>query len=166
MKRLLSITENTAALFLLAIALLTAGNVLLRDVFSQQIPDWFDGTKLLQAIAIFWGIAVATYRGGHIAVDIVWEHVGRRGRRRIDIVATLVTTAFLAPLAWMTWVKVASTGTQITHDLHLPVVWFYALGAAGATVAALLGALRVIELWRDAGRLGEAGDEAETQRGS
>lgn len=166
MKRLLSITESTAALFLLAIALLTAGNVLLRDVFSQQIPDWFDGTKLLQAIAIFWGIAVATYRGGHIAVDIVWEHMGPRGRRRIDLVATLVTTAFLAPLAWMTWVKVGSTGTQITHDLHLPVVWFYALGAAGASVAALLGALRSIELLRGVARSGEAGDEAEAPRGS
>ena len=148
MKRLLATTENVAALFLLAIALLTAGNVALRDLFSMQVPDWFDGSRLLQSIALFWGIAIATYRGGHICVDIVWEHLGPRGRRWLDVFATLVTFAFLAPLAWMVWVKVGSTGTQATSDLRLPLVWFYPLGALGATVAALLGALRAIELVR------------------
>lgn len=155
MKRLLATTENVAALFLLAIALLTAGNVALRDLFSMQVPDWFDGSRLLQSIALFWGIAIATYRGGHICVDIVWEHLGPRGRRWLDVFAMLVTFAFLAPLAWMVWVKVGSTGTQATSDLRLPLVWFYPLGALGATVAALLGALRAIELVR--------GKEPETQ---
>ncbi|MBX3704685.1 MAG: TRAP transporter small permease [Steroidobacteraceae bacterium] len=148
MKRLLATTENVAALFLLAIALLTAGNVALRDLFSMQVPDWFDGSRLLQSIALFWGIAIATYRGGHICVDIVWEHLGPRGRRWLDVFAMLVTFAFLAPLAWMVWVKVGSTGTQATSDLRLPLVWFYPLGALGATVAALLGVLRAIELVR------------------
>src|SRR5690606_26449332 len=143
MKRLLAMTENVAAFFLLAIALLTAGNVFLRDTFSATIPDWFDGTKLLQGIALFWGIAIATWRGGHISVDIVWEHLGPRGKRRLDLFATIVTTAFLVPLAWMIWVKVSSTGTQVTNDLRLPIVWFYAVAAAGATVAAVLGTIRI-----------------------
>ena len=143
MKRLLALTENVAAFFLLAIALLTAGNVFLRDTFSATIPDWFDGTKLLQGIALFWGIAIATWRGGHISVDIVWEHLGPRGKRRLDLFATIVTTAFLVPLAWMIWVKVSSTGTQVTNDLRLPIVWFYAVAAAGATVAAVLGTIRI-----------------------
>ena len=148
MKRLLAITENIAASFLLAIALLTAGNVALRDLFSLQIPDWFDGSKQLQGIALFWGIAIATYRGGHICVDVLWEHLGERGKRRIDLFATVVTLAFLATMAWMVWVKVGGTGTQASSDLRLPLVWFYAVGAAGASVAALLGALRAIELAR------------------
>lgn len=145
MKRLLALTENVAAFFLLAIAVLTAGNVLLRE-FGLSIPDWFDGSKLLQGIAIFWGIAIATWRGAHIGVDIVWEHLGARARRWLDVFATLVTTAFLVPLAWMVWVKVVNTGTQTTNDLRLPIVWFYAVAAAGASVAALLGAVRSIGL--------------------
>lgn len=151
MKRLLAATESIAALFLLGIALLTAGNVALRDLFSLQIPDWFDGSRQLQGIALFWGIAIATYHAGHIGVDIVWEHLGARGRRAVDLFATAVTVAFLAPLAWMVWVKVAGTGTQGTSDLRMPLVWFYSVGAVGATVAALLGALRVIELARHHG---------------
>jgi TRAP-type C4-dicarboxylate transport system permease small subunit len=148
MKRLLAATETVAALFLLLIALVTALNVTLRDLFAIQIPDWFDGSKLLLGIALFWGIAVATYHAGHICVDVLWEHLGPANRRRLDIVASLATLAFLAPLAWMVWAKVLTTGTQATTDLRVPVVWFYALAACGALAALLLGALRVWELMR------------------
>lgn len=155
MRRLLAATETVAAVFLLLIALLTAANVALRDVLSIQIPDWFDGTKLLMSIALFWGIAVATYHAGHIAVDIVWEHLARGGRRLLDVIAGLVTLAFLAPLAWMVFAKVLTSGTQATTDLRLPLVWFTSIAACGAVAAALLAAARVIELLRGRDAKGE-----------
>lgn len=148
MKRALSVFEAVAAAFLLAIALLTAGNVLLRETLGRQIPDWFDLSKQLQAIAMFWGIALATWRGSHIGVDVLWEHCGARGRRRIDLAATALTLAFLLPLAWMVWTKLGGTGTQTTSDLRLPLVWFYAVSAAGVTAAAVLAAARLVALWR------------------
>jgi TRAP-type C4-dicarboxylate transport system permease small subunit len=148
MKRILSATEAVAAFFLLLIALLTASNVLLRDLFSVQIPDWFDGSRMVQGIALFWGVALATYYGSHICVDALWEHLKPAGRRWLDIVATLITVAFLAPLAWMVWVKVAGTGTQGTMDLRLPLWVFYAIASVGATVAVLLAIVRVVFLWR------------------
>jgi len=175
MKRFLTATESAAALFLLLIALLTAGNVVLRDLFSVQIPDWFDGTKQLQGIALFWGIALATWRGSHICVDIVWEHLRPSGRRAMDLVATLIALVFLAPLAWMIWVKVGSTGGQTTSDLRLPLTWFYAVGAIGATVAAILAAARLVALARGrppedeapfASGLGAQGSDTEVGRGS
>ena len=149
MKRLLSAVETAAALFLLAVALLTAGNVALRDLLSVQIPDWFDGSKLLLGIALFWGIALATWHGGHICVDIVWENVGARSRRVIDVVAVVLTLCFLAPLAWMVWAKVLTTGTQATSDLRLPLAPFYAVAAVGAVVAALLAAARLAAMLRE-----------------
>ncbi len=154
MRRILSAIETVAAVFLLLIALLTAGNVLLRYAFSVQIPDWFDGTQMLQGIAMFWGIALATYYGTHIGVDIVWEHLGPAGRRRLDLLATTITAAFLIPLAWMVWVKVGGTGSQGTMDLRLPLQWFYSAAAVGASVAALLAVVRLWQLWhrREAGR--------------
>lgn len=160
MHRFLSAVETAAAIFLLAIALLTAGNVLLRDLFAVQIPDWFDGTKMLQAIALFWGIALATYRGSHICVDVLWEHLRAPNRRRVDLFATLVCLAFLLPMAWMVWVKVGRTGTQTTSDLQLPLVYFYAVAAAGAVVAVVLAAWRIVELWRDHGNAGRSGQGA------
>lgn len=146
MRRFLAATETVAAVFLLLVALLTAGNVLLRDLLSIQIPDWFDFSKLLLGIALFWGIAIATYHAGHICVDIVWEHLGEPNRRRMDIVASVATLAFLAPMAWMVWTKVLTMGTQATTDLRLPLVWFYAVGAAGAVAAVVLAVLRIADL--------------------
>jgi TRAP-type C4-dicarboxylate transport system permease small subunit len=146
MRRLLSATETVAAVFLLLIALLTAGNVLLRDLFSVQVPDWFDGSRMLQGIALFWGFALATCYGSHICVDVVWEHLSAPRRRVMDIVATSLTLLFLAPLAWMVWVKVAGTGTQGTMDLRLPLKWFFAVAALGATLAAVLCVVRLLRL--------------------
>lgn len=148
MKRLLTATESLAALFLLAIALLTFCNVLARELFQTQIPDWFDLSRQLQGIAIFWGIAITTYRGTHICVDLSWEWATDVGKRRIDIVATLCILFFLLPLAWMVWSKLGSTGTQSTSDLRLPLVWFFVVSAAGVTAAALLALLRLVQLVR------------------
>ena len=147
MKRILAATETVAAVFLLFIALVTAGNVLLRDLFSIQIPDWFDGSKLVMGIALFWGMAVTTYYAGHICVDVLWEHLGAANRRRLDLLAGAVTLAFLVPMAWMVWAKVLTTGTQTTMDLRLPLVWFYGAAACGALAAAVLGARRLWDLW-------------------
>lgn len=146
MRRLLSATETVAALFLLLIALVTATNVALRGAFSIQLPDWFDGSRMLQGIALFWGFALATYYGSHICVDVLWEHVAPAKQRWIDLAATVFTLVFLLPLAWMVWVKVGGTGTQGTMDLRLPLQWFYSVAALGATMAALLGVLRLVRL--------------------
>ena len=162
MNRFLRVSENLAALFLLLIALLVTLNVTLRYVLSIQIPDWFDFSRQLQAIAIFWGIAIATYRGSHICVDIVWEHLGRSGKRMLDLVATIITLLFLIPMAWMIWVKVGSTGTQATSDLRLPLVPFYVVSAVGATVAVVLAAKRIWGLWQGQEELAS---EAETTHG-
>ncbi|HEV2610033.1 MAG TPA: TRAP transporter small permease subunit [Noviherbaspirillum sp.] len=166
MKRLLSATETIAAVFLLLIALLTSGNVILRDLFGQTVPDWFDGSRLLLGIAMFWGISIATYRAGHICVDAVWEMMNTTNRRRIDVLASLLTLAFLAPLAWMIWVKVGNTGTQATSDLRLPMIWFYAVAAAGAVVAALLAALRAFEVARGHDPHDDLDDVGEARHGS
>jgi TRAP-type C4-dicarboxylate transport system permease small subunit len=148
MKHLLAAAETIAAIFLLLIALIISGNVLLRDVFSMSVPDWYDGARLLLGIAMFWGISLATYHGGHICVDAVWEMLNKVNRRRMDILASLLTLTFLAPLAWMVWGKVMTTGTQATSDLRLPLMWFFAVAASGAVVAVILSAARGFELLR------------------
>ncbi|QHE77418.1 TRAP transporter small permease [Hydrogenophaga sp. PBL-H3] len=164
MKRVFSAIETMAALSLLLIAVLTAGNVLLRYAFSMQIPDWFDGSQMLQGIAMFWGIALATYYGTHICVDLLWESLKPAGQRCVDMIATAVTTAFLMPMAWMVWVKVGGTGSQGTMDLRLPLQWFYAVAAVGASVAALLALVRLVHLWQ--GRAASADEGSDELNGA
>ena len=148
MSRLLRGVENVAAFFLLLIALLVTANVTIRYVFSTQIPDWYDFSRQLQAIAIFFGIALTTYRAGHICVDIIWENLNKRGKWIIDLAAIIVTFLFLVPTAWMIWMKVSSTGTQATSDMRIPLVPFYVVSAIGATLAVVLAGARIVELIR------------------
>ena len=147
--KILAITEAVAALFLLLVAALTFFNVCVRYLFGTQIPDWFDLSKQFQAIAILWGIALATYRGSHICVDIVWEHSGSAWRRRIDLVATGVTLLLLAPMAWMIFSMVGNMGTEATSDLRIPLHYFYTIAAVGAVAAAILAAKRMLMLYTD-----------------
>lgn len=148
MKRLLEVGETVAALMLLAVALLVSLNVGIRDLLGIQVPDWFDLSRMLLCIAVFWGVAIATYRGGHICVDILWERLGPLGRRRLDGLATLLVLVLLGPLAWMVWGKVLTLGTQATSDLRLPLVYFLSVAAAGATFAVALCIVRLWELCR------------------
>ena len=148
MQRLLEAIETMASISLLLIAVLTSSNVLLRFAFNIQIPDWFDGSRMLQGIALFWGIALATYYGSHIVVDLLWENLKPAAKRRVDILATAVTAAFLTSVAYMVWIKVAGMGSQGTMDLRLPLQWFYGVAASGACVASLLALMRLIHLWQ------------------
>ncbi|MGP1679113.1 MAG: TRAP transporter small permease [Burkholderiales bacterium] len=147
--KILAFTESVAALFLLLVAALTFFNVCVRYLFHTQIPDWFDLSKQLQAIAIMWGIALATYRGSHICVDILWEHCGSAWRRRIDLFATGVTLLLLAPMAWMIFIIVANMGSEVTSDLRLPLRYFYTIAALGAVAAAILAVKRIIGLYAE-----------------
>lgn len=148
MRRFLTAVETIAAFFLLAIALLTFANVAVRDLFSVQIPDWFDFSKLMQVVAVFWGIALTTFAGRHICVDIVWEHVGPKGKRIIDLFATCVTAAFLVPMSWMVCTKIMGLGTQATSDLRIPIIYFYWVAATGVVAACVLAVWRIVRVWQ------------------
>src|SRR5882757_2546162 len=90
MDRFINGIEWIAAGFVGLVAVDIFVSVLLRYFFSVSIPDSYDFGKLLLGILIFWGIAATSYRGSHITVDLLWSAVGPRGKRLIDIFATLV----------------------------------------------------------------------------
>lgn len=158
MNRFLSVTETAAAGFLLLVGGLVATNVLLRNLTGLMLPDWYDGSRLLLGIAMLWGVAITTYRGTHINVDLLWECCGEANKRRLDGAAGVFVCLFFSAMAWMTWQKVADTGPQVTADLRWPLVPFYAAAALGASAAAVLALLRLVRLftgaaWRDSGEL-------------
>jgi TRAP-type transport system small permease protein len=150
MDKFVAIVEKIAGSFLLAIALLTFGSVLLRYVFATQIPDWFDFSKLFQGIAIFWGIACVCYRNEHIMVDLLWEKSNDDRKRLIDIAATVVLLIFLVLMAWMLGAKVmqSAQSTQATSDLRIPIGPFHIAAWLGIVAAVITTTFRLINVWR------------------
>ena len=85
MDRFIDGIELIAALFVGIVAADIFISVLLRDLFSVQIPDSYAFGQQLLGILIFWGIAATSYRGTHITVDLVYANVGPKFRRFIDV---------------------------------------------------------------------------------
>ncbi len=148
MDRFIDTIEWLAAAFVGIVALDIFVSVLLRYFFAVSIPDSYDFGKLLLGILIFWGIAATSYRGSHITVDLLWSAAGPRGKRLIDIFATLVLLFVVSVQTAMLFDKVRQTYQEnvLTYDLNLPT-WPFALVAwLGDVSAVLLIAIRTFRL--------------------
>jgi TRAP-type C4-dicarboxylate transport system permease small subunit len=146
--KFIDLIEVTAAGFLAVVTLLTFVSVILRYFFSWAIPDSYDVTRLLLGILIFWGMAVASYRGDHITVDLLWSAVPPPVQRILDVFSALVTLIGMAAFTWMFAGKVldiraAGTGT---FDLRQPVWPYYFVAWIGLASAVLLLVLRTVRL--------------------
>lgn len=125
----------------LLVVLSTAG----RYLFSWAVPDAFDFSRLLIGACIMWGFAAVGFRGGHIAVDLLWEVVSERWRRIIDYFAWTSLLFFTVLLTVMGFTRLMSAyaSNESTFDLRLPVwpmitlIW---LGCA-ASIATTLFAI-------------------------
>jgi TRAP-type transport system small permease protein len=148
MDRFIDGIELAAAGFIGIVAADVFVSVLLRYLFSASIPDSYDFGRLLLGILIFWGIAATSYRGGHITVDLVWAAAGPRGKRLIDVFATLVLLLVVAVQTTMLFDKVRVTRAEhvLTFDLHLPTWPFFAVAWAGDVSAVILIAVRTYRL--------------------
>jgi TRAP-type transport system small permease protein len=148
MDRFIDGIELVAAAFVGIVAADIFISVLLRYFFSYSIPDSYDFGKQLLGILIFWGIAATSYRGTHITVDLVWAAAGPRGKRAIDVFATLVLLLVVSVQTAMLFDKVRMTRADnvLTFDLRLPT-WPFALVAwLGDVSAVLLIAVRTYRL--------------------
>src|ERR1700761_2376594 len=139
MDRFIDSIEWLAPAFVGIVAVDIFVSVLLRYFFSVSIPDSYDFGKLLLGILIFWGIAATSYRGGHITVDLVWSSMGPRGKRLIDVFATLVLLFVVTVQTIMLFDKVRLTyqDNVLTYDLRIPT-WPFALVAWLSDVSAVL----------------------------
>jgi TRAP-type C4-dicarboxylate transport system permease small subunit len=148
MDRFIDGIELAAAAFIGIVAIDIFVSVLLRYLFSTSIPDSYDFGRLLLGILIFWGIAATSYRGGHITVDLLWAAAGLRGKRLIDVFATLVLLMVVSVQTAMLFDKVRATRADnvLTFDLHLPTWPFFAVAWAGDVCAVILIAVRTYRL--------------------
>jgi TRAP-type C4-dicarboxylate transport system permease small subunit len=148
--RFIDAIERVAAIFLAVVTAIVFFSIALRALFNFAIPDWYDFSRLTMGVMIFWGIAGASYHNRHIKVDIVWEWLGTKARRWMDIVATLIVFAFLVSFSIMLIAKVHSgyLSHEATFDTRV-VIWPFHLAAAfGIFSATILVVIRIIRLTR------------------
>ncbi len=134
--RLIRIVDVVAAILLGMVTILTFVSVICRYVINWPIPDNFDIGRLLLGISVFWGIASATLRSEHIQVDILYETLAKKGRRILNVFATVASFVFMFGIVWMVAgqvLKIRNSG-ETTTDLLIPIWPFYAIAWIGAVL--------------------------------
>jgi TRAP-type C4-dicarboxylate transport system permease small subunit len=144
--RLMQGVERVAGALLAIVTALTFVSVVLRYLFGWSIPDAYDLSRNFLGILIFWGIAVTSFRAEHITVDLLWSQLPPRGRRGLDVLATLFTLGCMAAFVAAMLRKVLDerASAEETYDLHLKVWPFYALAWIGIALSVLLLVVRLV----------------------
>src|ERR1700754_1637785 len=122
MDRFIDGIELIAAIFIGIVAALVFLTVMLRNLFSYDVPDGYEFGQMLLGILIFWGIAATSYRGTHITVDLIWANVNKNWQRIIDVFATLVLLFVVAVQTYTLFDKVSTTyaANVLTFGLRIP----------------------------------------------
>lgn len=144
LERFCDMVDLVAGILLGLCTLLIVASTIGRYVFAWPIPDSFDISRYLIGACIMWGFASLGYRGGHIAVDLLYEPLGPRGRRVLNFIAWALLLTFTAVLAYMMFFRLQSAyrSNEATFDLRIPVwplvgvIWLGCVSAVVTTAAA------------------------------
>ncbi|MEM9796051.1 MAG: TRAP transporter small permease subunit [Pseudomonadota bacterium] len=123
MARLERLLWALGAAAIVALGLLIAVNVLLREVFASQLPDSVVMVRELMVAAILLPLAAATAARAHIAVEFITDHLSPRARSRLIVMGSVVGLLGLAPLLWAggrELIANISDGAFFYGDLNLP----------------------------------------------
>jgi TRAP-type transport system small permease protein len=90
------VTEWTRRLALLggwlvlAVAVVTAIDALLRDFLGRPLPGTFEATELVLAAIIFFGLPYTSLTDGHVSVDFLTNRLGQRTQYAIIAVNAVI----------------------------------------------------------------------------
>jgi TRAP-type C4-dicarboxylate transport system permease small subunit len=130
-----------AAVFLLAMMLLTVADVTLRAAANTPIRGVYELVELLLAGTFFVALPAVFLRDDHIVVNLFDDALPRLVPLLKRITAALAAVV-LAVIAWQGFIAAADSFAfnDITADLGLPRVWHWSallVGVVASVIAAL-----------------------------
>jgi TRAP-type transport system small permease protein len=139
---------------LLAVAIVSASDALLRDFLGRPLPGTFEATELVLAAIIFFGLPYASLADSHVSVDFLTGRLGPRTQHAIIAVNALICAGlFGVIMLQMTALAVEFLATQRTtitmripiFPCIVPVTVTAGLAALAFVIQAIGAALRA---WR------------------
>lgn len=144
LERVIRTEEAAGAILIVAILLLVIAQVVARYLLNSP----FVWTEEIARFGLIWvtflGAAFVMARGRHIAVDVVSQPFGPRGRMMLDIsssIITIVTALVILPASLSFTITMSSVGSPAA-DVPMSVV--YAAGLIGFSLLAIHCIIRTI----------------------
>jgi TRAP-type C4-dicarboxylate transport system permease small subunit len=130
-----------AAVFLVAMMLLTVADVVLRAALNTPIRGVYELIELLLAGTFFIALPAVFLRDDHIVVNLI-DDLAPRWVPALKRLASVLAVMILAVLAWQGFLAAADSllFNDMTADLGLPRVWHWTavlIGLAASGFAAL-----------------------------
>ena len=131
-----------SALCLAAMMLITVADVTLRAVANLPITGAYDLVQLFLVGTVFLSIPDVFLRGENIVVDFV-DHLFRpRAIYLLKTAARLLAFVFVGVLVWQMISPALDSMTfhEVSPDLSIPMIVYWALMVAGVALAVLVAA--------------------------
>ncbi len=149
LRALARIEDTILVLMLLALVVLSGGQILLRNLFATGVLDMDSILRLLVLWSGMFGAIVATRQGRQIHIDIWSERLGPRARNLVRLLIQLFATAICVLIAWHTGAFVAieyGTGSKVFASVP---TWLAAgIFPVAFTLIALHYATHTVAAWR------------------
>ena len=134
---------KAGACSLILLMLLTAGDVIGRDVLGRPVPGTVELSQYLLAVFALLGLAYTQQVKGHVTVSVLTSRLPVSGQLLLTLVSSLLGLGLFGLLAWQGWVVGVEERT-VSDILRLPQLPFRLL-------VAVAGCLVCFELLIDAG---------------
>ena len=97
-------------------------NVLARYVFHSKLAYTEELVVNIFVLMIMFGCALCARNGGLISLSLVFDSVGRRGKKILSVIFTIVNIAFYCVLGWTGWEKAINLFAKgkLTASLLIP----------------------------------------------
>jgi TRAP-type C4-dicarboxylate transport system permease small subunit len=150
---------------MVGMVMLIFGDVFLRYTINSPIPGAYEVTEYLMGILVPFAICRCAQDKGHVAVDFVYERLGRRAQYVLDVITTLVSIVLTILLAWQGYIYIVETyRSKLTSAvLKLPEFYFVIPTAVGMTVFAMILTYQLFELSADTKKV-EEGELSEVKK--
>jgi TRAP-type C4-dicarboxylate transport system permease small subunit len=127
-----------AGWLLLAVAVVTVADALLRTFLSRPIQGTFEATELILAAIIFLAMPYTGLTDGHVSVDLLTSRLGPRAQSLIVAANALVCAVVLGFIAWEMGLLAAEYGrtARTTITMRIPIFPFILPVAVAAWLAA------------------------------
>jgi TRAP-type transport system small permease protein len=148
-----------AGALIVAVMLFTVYNILGRWLFNAPFRGTVELTQLAMLAIVYLSFAYAQQQDDHIAVDLLYQRFGARGRAVLDVIAAVLSVGILGLLAWRLYAysDLLRAGGRTTAARGIPLYPFAYVAIVGAVAFILALLATAVERIRQ-GRRGELPD--------
>ena len=129
-------TAAAGACFLIPLMLITAADVVSRDLLSHPIPGTIELSEFILAVFILLGIPYTHQVKGFVEVSLLVSRLSTRTRAILNVMSTLLSLFIFSLLAWQ-GALVAIRERTVSDMLRVPQYPFRLLIAASAFLVCL-----------------------------